>query len=436
MANANQLAALAVAVLVALLQLQASSCARHSPPVSAHTPAVMTLNGFERGESGGGAAACDGSFHSDGDKVVALSSGWLRLDGTRRCNKMIRITSRGGRSVAAKVVDECDSSRGCGDNIVDSSAAVWKALGLNTDAGRVQATKIVVLAAALALLQVSCAVARRHGKPPGPCDAAADLDGDDLLPGGLLHKRAPRPGSHHCTPAAGRGATPAVMTVNGFKRGESGGGPAACDGHFHSDGELIVALSTEWYAGGRRCHRNIRITSARHGRSVEAKVVDECDARRGCRHNIVDSSPAVWRALGLDTDVGEVSSCAAARRHGKPGLPSLHSGGDGTPAVMTVNGFKRGETGGGPAACDGHFHSDDELIVALSTRWFEHGQRCHRAIRIASSHDGRAVEARVVDECDSRRGCGDNIVDSSPAVWKALGLDTDVGEVHVTWSDA
>ncbi|KAJ1255540.1 hypothetical protein BS78_K188600 [Paspalum vaginatum] len=138
MANAKQLAALVVA-LVALLQLQAS-CARHSPPVSAHTPAVMTVNGFERGESGGGAAACDGSFHSDGEKVVALSSGWLRLDGKRRCNKMIRITSRGGRSVVAKVVDECDSSRGCDDNIVDSSAAVWKALGLNTDAGRVQVT--------------------------------------------------------------------------------------------------------------------------------------------------------------------------------------------------------------------------------------------------------------------------------------------------------
>ncbi|KAJ1295059.1 hypothetical protein BS78_01G194800 [Paspalum vaginatum] len=134
----------------------------------------------------------------------------------------------------------------------------------------------------------------------------------------------------------------------------------------------------------------------------------------------------------------QVSSIAAARRQGKPAGPSLRGsgGGDGTPAVMTVNGFKRGETGGGPAACDGHFHSDDDLIVALSTRWFEHGQRCHRAIRITSARDGRAVDERVVDECDSRRGCGDNIVDSSPAVWKALGLDTDVGEVPVTWSDA
>ncbi|CAL4942498.1 unnamed protein product [Urochloa decumbens] len=141
MANATKpLAALLLVVVLVLLQLAPSSTARHSPAVSSHTPAVMTVNGFERGESGGGASACDGHFHSDGEKIVALSSGWLRLDGTRRCNRKIRITSRGGRSVVAKVVDECDSSRGCDDNIVDSSEAVWKALGLDTDVGRVPVT--------------------------------------------------------------------------------------------------------------------------------------------------------------------------------------------------------------------------------------------------------------------------------------------------------
>lgn len=132
MANGKLAAALA---FLALLQL--ASC---SPPVSAHTPAVMTVNGFQRGESGGGKAACDGQFHDDSERVVALSSGWLRLDGTRRCNRMIRVTSAGGRSVLAKVVDECDSSRGCGDNVVDSSPAVWRALGLDTDVGRVRVT--------------------------------------------------------------------------------------------------------------------------------------------------------------------------------------------------------------------------------------------------------------------------------------------------------
>ncbi|XP_034570580.1 putative ripening-related protein 6 [Setaria viridis] len=139
--------------------------------------------------------------------------------------------------------------------------------------------RVVALFAVFALLQITCTVARRHGKPGG------------------YH--------HEGTLASSRDGNPAVLTVNGFQRGEEGG-PSECDGHFHSDGDLIVALSTGWFAGGHRCHRAIRITSARTGRSVEARVVDECDSRRGCRDNVVDSSAAVWKALGLDTDAGEV----------------------------------------------------------------------------------------------------------------------------------
>jgi hypothetical protein len=45
------------------------------------------------------------------------------------------------------------------------------------------------------------------------------------------------------------------------------------------------------------------------------------------------------------------------------------------------------------------------------------------------------VEAIVVDECDSNSGCKDNIVDASKAVWKALGLNSNIGVVPVTWSD-
>uniref|UniRef100_A0A0D3HF01 RlpA-like protein double-psi beta-barrel domain-containing protein n=1 Tax=Oryza barthii TaxID=65489 RepID=A0A0D3HF01_9ORYZ len=98
-------------------------------------------------------------------------------------------------------------------------------------------------------------------------------------------------------------------------------------------------------------------------RAVEATVVDECDSRRGCKDDVVDSSPAVWRALGLDTDSGEVS--------------------------------------------------------------------------VTWSDNGRSVVATVVDECDSRHGgCKDDIVDTSAAVWSALGLDTNVGEVPVTWRPA
>jgi hypothetical protein len=126
----------------------------------------------------------------------------------------------------------------------------------------------------------------------------------------------------------------------------------------------------------------------------------------------------------------EVSTCAVARHHAKPG------GGGGTPGIMTVNGFQKGEDGGGPAECDGKYHSDKDLIVALSTRWYAGGRRCHKPIRITSEHNGRTVVARVVDECDSRHGCKDNIVDTSEAVWKALGLDSNIGEVPVTWSDA
>lgn len=63
---------------------------------------------------------------------------------------MIRITASNGRSVTAKVMDECDSMNGCDEehagqppcrnNIVDGSAAVWKGLGLNQDEGVVKVT--------------------------------------------------------------------------------------------------------------------------------------------------------------------------------------------------------------------------------------------------------------------------------------------------------
>ncbi|XBI69886.1 hypothetical protein VPH35_064509 [Triticum aestivum] len=120
-----------------------------SPPVSAKTPAILTLNSFAAGGDGGGKSFCDNKFHPDTARVVALSSGWLRLDGTRRCNKMIRINGN-GRSVLAKVVDECDSVNGCDaehnfeppcpNNAVDGSPAVWKALGLKESIGEFKVT--------------------------------------------------------------------------------------------------------------------------------------------------------------------------------------------------------------------------------------------------------------------------------------------------------
>jgi hypothetical protein len=101
------------------------------------------------------------------------------------------------------------------------------------------------------------------------------------------------------------------MTLNDF---DDGGDPSECDGQFHRNTERVVALPTGWYDKGRRCDKNIRIRA--NGRSVLAKVVDECDSLHGCdrehafqppcRHNIVDASQAVWDRLGITgDDVGE-----------------------------------------------------------------------------------------------------------------------------------
>ncbi|KAM3223646.1 hypothetical protein ACQJBY_057173 [Aegilops geniculata] len=103
------------------------------------------------------------------------------------------------------------------------------------------------------------------------------------------------------------------------------------------------------------------------------------------------------------------------------------------PAVMSLNGFQQGEEGG-PAACDGQYHSDNLFLVALTTAWYENGARCGKLISVNSSN-GRSHEARVVDECGTDNGCRTDEISTSVAVWEALGLDTSVGEVSVTWSD-
>ncbi|XP_048530468.1 putative ripening-related protein 2 [Triticum urartu] len=108
-----------------------------SPPVSSSTRAVMTLNDFDAGGDGGDPSECDGAFHHNSERVVALSTGWY--SGGSRCGKSIRIRAN-GRSVLAKVVDECDTVNGCDrehafqppcrNNVVDASQAVWDALGI------------------------------------------------------------------------------------------------------------------------------------------------------------------------------------------------------------------------------------------------------------------------------------------------------------------
>ncbi|KAB2626413.1 kiwellin-like [Pyrus ussuriensis x Pyrus communis] len=119
-----------------------------SPAVTSSTTASLTLNDFSQGGDGGGPSYCDGNYHNNSERVVALSTGWF--NNKSRCFNMIRITASNGKSVTAKVVDECDSRAGCDkehggqppcqNNIVDGSSAVWDALGLNKDLGVVPVT--------------------------------------------------------------------------------------------------------------------------------------------------------------------------------------------------------------------------------------------------------------------------------------------------------
>lgn len=116
-----------------------------------------------------------------------------------------------------------------------------------------------------------------------------------------------------------------------------------------------------------------------------------------------------------------------------------------TKATMTVDGFGPRQDGGGPCECDNKYHKDTELIVALSTGWYNKGKRCHKYINIYGN--GRSVKAKVVDECDSTDGCdyehdnqppcNNNIVDASDAVWDALKVYGEKrGWMDIYWSDA
>ncbi|KAI4371543.1 hypothetical protein MLD38_019765 [Melastoma candidum] len=116
-----------------------------------------------------------------------------------------------------------------------------------------------------------------------------------------------------------------------------------------------------------------------------------------------------------------------------------------TKATLTINGFEKGEDGGGPSECDNKYHSNDIPVVALSTGWFSGRKRCMKNITVYGN--GRKVNAMVVDECDSEQGCDaphafqppcpNNIVDASEAVWKALRVPKGKwGQLDVLWSDA
>ncbi|XP_028770453.1 uncharacterized protein LOC114727849 [Neltuma alba] len=316
-------------------------------------------------------------------------------------------------------------------------------------------------------------------KGGGTCKPSGRLRGEK--PRGKCQDNCCQPGKSypvfHCSPPVTK-RTKATLTLNNFERGGDGGGPSACDNKFHSDDTPVVALSTGWFNQKKRCHESIIIFG--NGRRVKATVVDECDSAKGCDaehgfqppcpNNIVDASKAVWKALGVpqkqwgdEIEIEWSDACKSSGRlkgktpHGKCQDNCCQAGKSyptfqcsppvtkRTKATLTLNSFKKGGDGGGPAACDNKFHSDDTPVVALSTGWFNHRKRCQKSIIIFGN--GKKVKATVVDECDSTKGCDEehgfqppcpnNVVDGSKAVWEALGVPKkDWGELDVEWSDA
>ncbi|XP_021896278.1 kiwellin-like [Carica papaya] len=146
------------------------------------------------------------------------------------------------------------------------------------------------------------------------CSSGGGGGGGECKPNGNMFCQGSSHPTFQCSPPV-KMANEALLTNNNFEPGGDGGDPSECDGQFHKNSELIVALSTGWYNGGSRCGKGIRIR-ARNGKSVVAKVVDECDSMNGCDkehaglppcgNNIVDGSNAVWNTLGLNVDDGIV----------------------------------------------------------------------------------------------------------------------------------
>ncbi|KAF7847544.1 hypothetical protein BT93_L2855 [Corymbia citriodora subsp. variegata] len=101
---------------------------------------------------------------------------------------------------------------------------------------------------------------------------------------------------YDCSPPV-TSSTRATLTNNDFTKGGDGGGPSECDDNYHENSELIVALSTGWYADGSRCGDRTRIMSMKTGRSVMAKVVDECFSRNGATKNVIISHHARMPSL-------------------------------------------------------------------------------------------------------------------------------------------
>ncbi|PNY24378.1 Papain inhibitor [Tolypocladium capitatum] len=83
--------------------------------------------------------------------------------------------------------------------------------------------------------------------------------------------------------------------------------------------------------------------------------------------------------------------------------------------------------GVGFGAC-GWRNSDAEFVVAVGHALYDAQHPCNRKIRV--SYQGRSAVVRVVDRCG---GCGYNDIDLSPAAFRNVIGNLDIGVVTTTW---
>ncbi|KAI4978613.1 hypothetical protein ZWY2020_015366 [Hordeum vulgare] len=83
---------------------------------------------------------------------------------------------------------------------------------------------------------------------------------------------------YHCSPPV-VATTKAVLKLNSFEKGKDRGGPSECGNAYHSNEEMVVALSIGWFKNMAHCGHRIKVTAS--SKSVYAKMVDECDSIYG-----------------------------------------------------------------------------------------------------------------------------------------------------------
>ncbi|KAL8276154.1 hypothetical protein RQP46_011448 [Phenoliferia psychrophenolica] len=73
------------------------------------------------------------------------------------------------------------------------------------------------------------------------------------------------------------------------------GGVRGSCGTISTDKSLVIALSQTQSAGGSHCGKMVKITNTANGKSVTAKVMDECP---GCGWGSLDLSVAAFNKIG------------------------------------------------------------------------------------------------------------------------------------------